>query len=940
MASLTARQQSFIEFMKESDELARRGFDLLLKQAHFETLFDHLKDAGFFEPSHNPAPIEVDNGFFRVPYWSSLDYLVAVARVARSKDELALAEKVLAVVRSVTTWTDDEGNKRDNYHTYHKFAEILGLIPPAAITAEYLDLIPTWLTSQFDRNLVGDALAEGAVTILLSSHSSADWQKALEIFRHCTAVSWTDAAELGEAQRKPKMPIDGHWLSILVTNHAKDFGQKLGVLAANLLLNRTQEVFSSDGHRAFSSVYRPAVEEHKQNLSWQEPENACVQGLRDVLLGWCEQDLTAAKGFVTSLLSSPEQIVRRIAIFVTDRQWEDLGELFFSALSSEIFDWGHLHEVYNLLSRHFAKFTDPEKAATVKAIAELPPQIWADDPALALRYTQRRWLSAIAGQGYEPADRWYQALNGDPSIGELGEHPDFESYSEVSVGFGPSPYTVQELLALAETESIVEKLNAFEQPVHWKGLSSRRALVEALEDSARKSPEVFVRLLTAFLSAKHEFQYAVISGLKKAWDDGEKSFQLDWDVAWRRIVTFLERLLGDEAFWVEGATREHGGFSYRDWIPPLVAELLGAGTKDDNHSFPEELLQRTWELILVLLDRAHEVDQPESDAMSQAINSPKGKAIEALVNHALRSCRIADKATGTHSQSWGAMCSTFDSELSKCKGCNYEFSTLAGAYLANLLYLDREWVRINLARIFPEDHPINTLCALDGLAYSRANSAVYSVLVQGGVIDRALRMDLKRPVTGETLVERIAVAYLRGEESLDSPRFEYLFLTARHEWLEIIARFFWSVRREALSQEQRERVIEFWERCLEPTKGISPAGRLMSTLGRLSCYLETAKGRDLRLLLAVAPFVHVGHDAHEFFQEINRVMATNPEGVSQVLGCVLAANVPDFDYEDRLKTLIKSLAAEGRRADANRYAELARGVSGMQELYNQLTREE
>src|SRR6476660_9178960 len=158
--------------MKESDELARRGFDLLLKQAHFETLFDHLKDAGLFEPSNNPAPIEVDNGLFRVPYWSSLDYLVEVARVAGSKNDLVLAEKVLEVVHSVTTWTDDEGNKRDNYHTYHKFAEILGLVPPAAVTAEYLDLIPTWLTSRFDRNLVGDALAEGAVTSLLSSHSS------------------------------------------------------------------------------------------------------------------------------------------------------------------------------------------------------------------------------------------------------------------------------------------------------------------------------------------------------------------------------------------------------------------------------------------------------------------------------------------------------------------------------------------------------------------------------------------------------------------------------------------------------------------------------------------------------------------------------------------------------------------------------------------------
>ena len=41
--------------MTESDELARRGFDLLMKREHSETFFNALDDAGLFAPERNPC---------------------------------------------------------------------------------------------------------------------------------------------------------------------------------------------------------------------------------------------------------------------------------------------------------------------------------------------------------------------------------------------------------------------------------------------------------------------------------------------------------------------------------------------------------------------------------------------------------------------------------------------------------------------------------------------------------------------------------------------------------------------------------------------------------------------------------------------------------------------------------------------------------------------
>src|SRR6266404_516891 len=161
MASLTAKQESFIRLMAESEELERRGFELLLKHADYEKFFDPLKDAGLFDADHNPAAVPAEEkGYVRIPYWSALDYLTAVAKLSGERDDLALANKVMTVVRSVASWRDAKGLPRENYHTARKFAGIFGLVPTAAVTTDDLEFIPLWLKDRFERMLVPNALDE------------------------------------------------------------------------------------------------------------------------------------------------------------------------------------------------------------------------------------------------------------------------------------------------------------------------------------------------------------------------------------------------------------------------------------------------------------------------------------------------------------------------------------------------------------------------------------------------------------------------------------------------------------------------------------------------------------------------------------------------------------------------------------------------------------
>src|SRR5665647_1620254 len=118
----------------------------------------------------------------------------------------------------------------------------------------------------------------------------------------------------------------------------------------------------------------------------------------------------------------------------------------------------------------------------------------------------------------------------------------------------------------------------------------------------------------------------------------------------------------------------------------------------------------------------------------------KGKAIEAMYSHALRACRLSDRTQEGHAHIWTQLQPAFDRELNKCKDTNYEFSTLAGAYLANLDYMDRNWLQANIKQIFPQQFPANFACALEGLAYGPATRPLYSLLSANGIIEQALKI--------------------------------------------------------------------------------------------------------------------------------------------------------------------------------------------------------
>ena len=191
------------------------------------------------------------------------------------------------------------------------------------------------------------------------------------------------------------------------------------------------------------------------------------------------------------------------------------------------------------------------------------------------------------------------------------------------------------------------------------------------------------------------------------------------------------------------------------------------------------------------------------------------------------------------------------------------------------------------------------------------------MLRDNGVLDAALQLDLKGRNGHEKLMERVAVGYLWGEDTLDSSRFKFIFESKAEEALAQINFFFWTIRGEKLKEDQVHRILQYWRRCLEwAASQPTPPIKVLSSLSGLASFVPDVSGDKQDLLLNTAPYVHEHHGAYDFLKELRRLVEGSPKEVCTVLRKFIETHGPMYDYEDRMRKLVARLAELGHRAEA------------------------
>lgn len=895
-------------------ERMQTGFDLLMKKEAPERYLSAAQEAGLLtavRAHKNGVPIDLS-------VWPSGNYVVAVARRAAAASNDGLCRKVRDVVRAVTAEATDV-TVRDNYQIWQRCAEIFGILPVSILEAQDIALIETWVGSAFDTSLVAIELSKGLIPNLLKAADQASCTHLQKIFDILTRFE----TEKAKDRRSIRGLVDPYWLGEILRKHAKALGMIGGAPIVRLLASRVADFFTSFPESTW--LIRPAIEENAANIRRHDLEEALVDGLRDAACEVVDNDLGT---IVSELLSSPHEILFRVGLHVARKRFDTSATIVGRLIEAAWFTGGGRHELYLLLRERFAEFGADLKARALEIIAGLQTRDTRDE--LGAQRHQRYWLMAISSVGDPTVIQRLATFDAQlgPSTGD--PHEGLLTYFESFHGPGPSPYSGTALLSLLEQGRLIAALNAFEPDGTWRG-PTVRSLVKTLEDVVASAPDRFLSLSAEFASAKVPYRVGFLSGFAAAWEKGrsQRAPTLDQE-AWQRLLDYADSVSTTAELNARDETSEPLT-PQLTWLPGVIAELVNAGVRDDEYAFDVTLLRSAKNLLASLLARVQPVGKTsESDAVFVATNSPRGKIIEALIALALRAKRTEQEATLVEE-----ILQNLDEAL---QVGDLESHTLLVAAIGQIEYLHPGWMQARLDALFSGNDCQKLEWSLRGLAYVSTSRWVHALMKAAGVYTAALPIRGKLGQAWNSLLDRMAVAYVVGDEDLIDLFWETLLTEHDYEAFRHVAWFMWTLRTdESLPKDQKQRIVAFWEHLVKRIDNARDGATQLR--GNLAMLVWAMTGEDRRaeqLLSDGGAAVRSVYHDYEFAQQLCRIAPFQPTVVMSALEATIARSVPDIDFEDAYLNLLKALYAMGQVARVIRVADRLRHIPEVRTFYEEI----
>jgi len=870
-----ANHDALLARMSESRFFETEGYRLLSQSDRGHELLDKLRHRGFFDRSRVPLPEVSEQGHVRFDYWAGPDYLLSVASFAKKLGNRNLAVTVLDIIRRLCG--DDHREIQDPYSLL-KFAEILSIVPVELIQQEDIENIGRWISAKYNPSIILNSISSGLIANLLDSDDPRNHRRALQIVIACTSLSEFD-------QERPTTKLDEYLVGQTLRRHAALLGLKLGGEAVRFFESKVIEIFS--GARArLTSLWRPAIENNtEQNLEWRFTENVFVDSLRDSLLEWSATPNDDVLQYLKLLLKKKPSILPRVAIHVLEQRLDLYPKILISLLTPVFFGSDFHHEMWRFLNRRFPSFGETERQKVLRQIRNLSPKFHTEQ---SLAYAQLRWLLAIRESQYWPAELLVQELS--QKVTELPDVPDFLSYHSVSWGPGKSPFNTSELIEAAKERRLIELVASFNEPRRISG-PTRDGLLDALQDAAFDQPFVFMELPLSNLP--HDILRSISGGIRRYVRERIEESVWREVFSWFRILVTLISASGP------------GQDSYHDWILSDISDALIDGSADGARSIPNELEEECLGLIVAVLETAKGFefdDESESDLLTKALNTSRGKAVLALLNYALCICRRLRQSGKAHDHAWEKLAPLFDAELSKTDK-NFEFIALSCNHLLNFEFLSFSWIEANVDRLFPKSDARGFKCALAGLSYSGTSARTYQLLRKTGVLSKCINEASEDQI--RHFVEIVFVAYLSEVETLNSETMELVFRRGP-EAIQDAAHWLWIAHKEDLDETKKSRIIEFWSASLNWAESRNPKEqKVISALSRLSVYVTRMDGRTYDLLMRTGPFF-IDYD-ETFFGALIHLAVHEPQKVAEILSCVFREREARYDSDHQLRDLLHIL---------------------------------
>lgn len=837
-------------------EQVERALEAMRKlTANYVYFFQHVDSADWIEPlrAHDffkdpPAPEDTPDGMRSFPQWPESQYLV---RVADQAPDL-VAKTLLALPNSDNIFVHDD--------VVQAALKLSGSLA-RQISERERKWVGTqkqlfWLLPERYADLVVHLAREGELgEALLLAHAILDVRED---------PRWAAATDEQKVyiSRQP-VGLMQHWEYQRAVEKALPALTSADSLAAvqlfaDLLQNamRLSEPIKDGDPGDHSYIWRPAIEEHQQNLPAHSVRDVLVTALRDAAVAASQADPSSTPRIIEELEKRRRSIFRRIVLHVLAEVDGADPSLAVDRLSDwETFDDPALRHEYARLAK--ARFQDVPEQRIEGLLEHLktPPLMDNFRRNFESRYgrspsdeeieqTQQgielRRLAILADFLPQTWRARYKELTD-----KLGapEHPDFTSYSS-GVWTGPtSPKTADELLAM-EVDELLVYLRDWRPPA-GPHADSYDGLGRQLTAAVAAQPERFTAAAIRFADLDPTYVRAVLDGFDQALGDNK------W-IEWPVVLELMEFVVRQPVAAEQGD--EAAGWEDRDpgwrWARGSVAHLLSEGLKRTDPAIPIELREEVWAVIAPLTEDPEPTPEYEAryggsnmDPLTLSINTNRGKALHAVVSYALWVRRNDERHHPDRiDQGFNALPEVGEvltAHLDPARDPSVAVRAVYGERLPWLVLLDQAWVTDHLSGLFPDDPARRSLrnAVWDTYVVNDPYDNMFEVLLSEyhravEEVGKATSDDERRRFVDPAarLGEHLMALYLRGrltwdnEGALLTEFFDRAPDAVRAEALDFVGRSLWQGEFE-LPAEPAERLRELWDRRFAAYEHDKDAGR-------------------------------------------------------------------------------------------------------------------
>jgi len=691
-----------------------------------------LKNAGFFNPENNPAPISSGD-------WGVLFYLKTAAKLNANAPEDEISDIIVEIVDTLIE------KRNENRQTDLSLIQIICWLPIDKIKLNHI-------------RLVGYALKDGNIfspshTICkkLLPHLIKNNSKPLisELIR-----SIIDYKRLEERKRVSYIPIlEWYDYERFVTGSIKNIARLCGLEALEIGIKKINDLITSDDSQ-FTKYSINNLKEHMQNYSRNQYNFQLVSFVQGMLK---ELHSHQIKDTVIEMLENRQSIFKRLALLAINYHYEDLNDIFWSLKENPINARDLKLELYELLESHCTSFTQEQVVKILDWIESAEYNI-TDKTQLNkfLAYAKKEWLTALLKTGHEQAKLKYDEYNRINNAEVI--HPGHDFWLEFEFGCGlKSPISSEELLKKNNSE-IVDYLNKFEEEIVGDIAPSKEGLANEFENAVKQNPLKFCDNLEPLRNLRKMYLCSLFRGLSEAWKQKR-------EINEEKIFEFILRLLRKKLFW-EKSEETVQEDDYTNWTANAIAELLDVGIKDVGHAFEIIYLEKIEEILLILLNQINS-GLKEGDGLNPCIvNTPKRIIISALINYSLLYARVNNLKNNRWKESVKA---EFDRRLDGTVDYSLEYFVCLGRYFCSFYYLDENWVKENIRKIFSQTNDSNWKATASAyfLFTGTVYKEIYELLKYHGIFEKALTCEFEDDAVLEPLINHICIGYAYCWENIE-----------------------------------------------------------------------------------------------------------------------------------------------------------------------------